>query len=456
MMGQDAQQITIITRYEHQILTEKELVESYDIKKGKKLFSALAKNYGTGRKCPFYSLVNKGIKFSNYVGVLSVGNVQINILPKADRDDLNYSEKYEMDAKQENIWQKNLVKMLEKALRLKINWTESAVQHLSKNPILDIYLYKFIDEVEILVNRGLTKQYNQTEENSKALSGKLMVQKQLTKNVCHLEKFYVRHTSYDYRNIYNQILYLALQKIVNITSNSLLCNKSRELLSYFPKFDAIEITDDTFREIQYSRKSEDYREAINLAKMILLNFSVGNNQGEEEQVFALMFDMNALWEEYVFECLRAQMKKDGYHLTRQQSKPFWELDLSHQRRTIRPDIVCESNESKTNTFVFDTKWKIPGNTPSDSDLKQMYVDHSLFKDVPHTLLIYPETPYTQSNYLEGTFLDEKGGKSSWKCSMMFLSIENCENNCNNCAVEDCNKNPHWGDFTMTKCIITNR
>ena len=443
MTVQETQQIRIITRYEHQILTEKELEESYGIKKEKKLFSALVKNYGTGRKCPFYSLVNKGIKFSNYVGVLSVGNVQINILPKADRDDLNYGEKYVRDNEQDSIWQKNLVKMLEKALHLKINWTGSAVQHLSKNPILDIYIFKFIDEVEILVNRGLIKQYNQSEVNSRSLSGKLLVQKQFTKNAFHLESFYVRHTCYDYRNIHNQILYLALQKIINITANSLLCNKSRELLCYFPKFDAIEVTDDTFREIQYSRKSEDYREAINLAKMILLNFSVGSNQGEEEQVFALMFDMNALWEEYVFECLRTQMKKDRYHLTRQQSKPFWELDLSHQKRTIRPDIVCES---ETNTFVFDTKWKIPGNTPSDSDLKQMYVDHSLFKDVPHTLLIYPETPYTQRNYLEGTFFEKNGEKSSWKCSMMFLSIENCENNCNNCAVENCNKNPHWGDF----------
>ena len=76
----------------------------------------------------------------------------------------------------------------------------------------------------------------------------------------------------------------------------------------------------------------------------------------------------------------------------QKQKTLWKSDSN--RKTVRADIVVEkSTDNETETFVLDTKWKMPRYdekiVPSDADLHQMYVYLDVYGKAKKVALLYP-------------------------------------------------------------------
>jgi len=148
-----------------------------------------------------------------------------------------------------------------------------------------------------------------------------------------------------------------------------------------------------------------------IPRLILLNFSADIRYGKY-QLFALLFDMNVLFEEYVFQ----QLKRSAgsiVKISRQRSIPFW------RRRTIRPDIVLEINQKK---YIIDTKWKVlPNSSPSIEDLKQLYIYCRYFKS-NKGILLYPLAT-NQKTTMPLPYLDED---KDIDCQLVFVNILNKE------------------------------
>ena len=142
-------------------------------------------------KFPYYTLIHRGVKFRHYVGVICVGDLTIEVLPKTDNDGDD----------DECRWQHCLVKMLSKVYKLDVKAPTDVAQSLQRSPILDIFINKFLNEVDRLLNRGLVKYYHRVDGNSKSLKGKLLIGKHVTKNFVHKEWFYVRQTTYDHEHV---------------------------------------------------------------------------------------------------------------------------------------------------------------------------------------------------------------------------------------------------------------
>lgn len=207
---------------------------------------------------------------------------------------------------------------------------------------------------------------------------------------------------------------LGLNIVNGFISNSGLKDKALRLSMNFPEMKPIQIPRFRFKQISFSRKTLPYQRAIQLAKMIILNYSPDIAYGQEN-LLALLFDMNKLWEEYIYRMLIRDIL-EGYEVIYQDGQRFWES------RMIRPDIVIRyPNETgKTETFVIDTKWRIPvNNQPTDDELKQMYA-YNMFWEAPKSILLYPEvTP--QLEYF-GNF--HKGRDTENKCKIGFVSVFN--------------------------------
>ncbi len=111
----------------------------------------------------FFDVGHNRIHFRNYVGVIQVGNLTIEILPKADKTPESPAQKQK--------WQRALVEMLRKSGFIRLVSVSDARLRLRSSSLLDIYFESFLAEVEDLVHHGLVRKYRQTRENLPALKG---------------------------------------------------------------------------------------------------------------------------------------------------------------------------------------------------------------------------------------------------------------------------------------------
>lgn len=343
----------------------------------------------------YFTIIHKGIRFGSYVGVIQIGGLTIEILPKADTN----------ENADTNLWQNVLLNMLKVCKKIQVESISETQLKKRYHSILDVYFELYLNEVERLVKKGLIKKYRKNQSNQNALKGKLLFAQNIQQNLVHKERFYCEHQVYDQNHLLHQILYKGLLVLKTFVNDSLK-DKLNRLLFNFQDFENINIQKKHFDKIIIDRKNHDYQKAIDIAKIIILNYSPSLNYGNEN-LLTLLFDMNALWEEYIFRILQKH-KTDEIQVSFQNSDKFWE------NKRIRPDIVLKT---KNETFVIDTKWKIiEANNPSDDDLKQMFV-YNLHWKAEKTLLLYPKTNQLDSDF--GTFHYNDLGK---KCKLGFVNI----------------------------------
>ncbi|OXA73021.1 hypothetical protein B0A67_06145 [Flavobacterium aquidurense] len=342
----------------------------------------------------YFTVIHKGLKFKQFVGVIQVDDLTIEILPKIDNN-----------KEDENVWQNVLIEMLRVTKKLKVQQVGEANVNKQNIHLLDIYFEWFLNEVQLLVHQGLIKQYYKETNNVKALKGKLEFSGHISKNLVHKERFYTTHQVYDKDHLVHQILSQALCIVEECSKGNYLYSKCKTVQLDFPEVKTIKANESTFAKIPKSRKTAPYETALAIARLIILNYAPSVSSGLE-RMLALLFDMNSLWEEYVLIRLK-QFSKD-LTIFGQDSKVLW------NGITIRPDIVIKKDNEK---FIIDTKWKnIDHSKPSTHDLRQMYVYNDYWESTK-AMLLYP----SNKSDFKG-FKKFEGDDSKHKCGLGKISI----------------------------------
>ncbi|MDU8886310.1 restriction endonuclease [Yeosuana sp. MJ-SS3] len=352
----------------------------------------------------YFDGIRNGVKFKHFVGVIQIGNITIEILPKADKQKSTEDEK--------KNWHDALLKMLAKCKKIRVDSVSKASLRKRNHSLLDLYFELFLQEVNYLLEHGLIKKYRKNNGNLNALKGRLDFGKNIQSNLIHKERFFTTHQVYDYDHLINQILYKALLVLQTITNNTSLSDNIIRTLGNFPEIKEKEINKGHFDSLVANRKSTKYDEALKISKMILLNYSP-DIKGGDENMLALLFDMNKLWEEYVYRVL-AKNQDDRLKVRFQNSDKFWE------NKRIKPDIVLTktNDEGDKETFVIDTKWKvIDPKKPGDDDLKQMFA-YNMYWNSSKSMLLYPSSNPEVTSY--GSF--HKGRDGENKCKLGFIKV----------------------------------
>jgi 5-methylcytosine-specific restriction enzyme subunit McrC len=390
-----------ISRFEHECL------RLGDKDFGKAELEALQAFHGE-EGCPYFSLIHKGVKFNSYVGILQVGELCIEILPKAD--------KVEGD---ELSWRSRLIDMLQVVHQLQVKAPSSAQLKLKPNALLDLYFQQFVQELESLIHKGLIKKYQKVQANRTALKGQLVFSKHIQQNIVHKERFFVQYSQYNKNHKLHQILYKALRLLARINQNTQLKSRIGALLLDFPEMPDLKVTDASFQRIVFNRKTEPYRNALEIARMILLNYHPDLVQGKKD-VLALLFDMNQLWEEFVYISLRKMLMRQRlpFQIKAQKRQNFWCLEQKGAHYSyMKPDIFIEFNGQN---YVLDTKWKNLQGNPSQEDLRQLYVYHQYFQ-AEKVALLYPSP---ESYCKRGSYLavGSQQEYSDYQCALIGLEL----------------------------------
>ena len=387
---------TYLQVFEHQVLR----VEQQQLTTQQ--FDALA-YFNEQHEQKYFHLLHKGVRFRQYVGVLQVGTLTIEILPKTDQHQSSAQH-----------WQKVLLELLHACQFIKIDALSKAPLQLKTSSLLGLYIELFVQEVEQLLSQGLQKNYRKQTQNAPNWKGQINFAKQLQKNLTQPHQIYSSHQTYDYQHPIHQVLYKALKIVEQFWINPPLKKKIQYLMKAFPVQEDLEVTEAFFANLYQVPKFNKYHAALDLARMITLQYSPDIRLGNCP-VLAILFDMNQLFEQYIQQQLKKTLDKT-WRVQAQNSKRFW------GKRNLRPDIWLSH---KGQHYILDTKWKILKRpAPSDEDLRQMYAYNHNF-EASRSLLIYPNVfgltqrseAYTQPNLIEGKAVTHY-------CKVIFVDILN--------------------------------
>lgn len=363
----------------------------------------------------YFAVGYKSFTFTQYVGVIQVGDRVIEVLPKADRKEADNKET-------KDKWQNALLTMLRTVHDLPLTSTTETGLKKSTSSILDFFFALFVSDLEDLVHRGLVKRYRRTKENCTALKGRIDFPRHLQQNLIHQERFFVEHQVYDTDHLIHSLLKQALTIVEGLTVDPFIAGRAKGLDWAFENVTDRTLSPRMLERIVLDRKTTPYARAIQLAKLIVLNHAPDLKSGSMPLI-GLMFDMNHLFEEFVYRVLRKASRQPELaslelSVRGQQSMVFW------KRKTIRPDIVLEYvREGQPKRVIVDTKWKVPPNgKPNDADLKQMFVYNVQF-DASESVLLYPAT--IGSAFISGSYASSvRMPEWSHDCHMKYAALFN--------------------------------
>ena len=386
-------------------ITEFERVYRHDI--GKKDFGDI-ENFilkNSDENAPFLRIASgvggKFIQARNYVGVLQTkSGLTIEILPKiADKNDAERSKAV-------------FIKMLKTLKNFPFKSSNLASLKTQNLPLLEIFISMFLCELEALVKKGIKSDYVALEENLNFLKGKLNINEQIKRNSIHKERFYVGYSEFLNDIKINRIIKTTLKFLYKKSNSSKNQQKIRELLFIFDEVSECEDYKNFFAKLVINRQVKHYEQTLLWCKIFLLNNSFTPHKGDD-LAFALLFDMNALFESYVGNFIK---KKFSGTILQHSEKHLVEEPKSFK---LRPDIFLKGK------FIADTKWKIISSKDdiSQADLYQLYA-YGKKHECGKLHLIYPKIDGIKQESMNFKYDDEI------RLEILYFDLEKDENNTN--------------------------
>jgi len=336
-----------------------------------------------------FSWGHRTIKFSQYCGVISLGNITLEVLPKI------YGKETEP-----GVSRKALINMLLKTRKLKSFRGGSSSIGIQRNNLLDIFILYFCELVHSEIRQGMIHQYVQRTENLHVLKGRLLIEKQLRYNAAHRDRLYCQYDEFKADNMHNQIIKSVLNSMLTLTSGIATRKKVRELLMHFADIQDINVDLNMIEQLYLDRSSQRYKPIFDQCRLFVQGLYPDVVAGHHTCI-SLLFDMNRLFESYVAHIMKKVALKQGKQMREQGPRKFmaFRSDNNEQAFMMKPDMVFIDPE--TGPFaIMDTKWKLLDDREkklgiSQNDMYQIAAYASRY-NIKNLSLVYPYQQYLTS------------------------------------------------------------
>ena len=316
------------------------------------------------------------LQAQNYVGIIQTkSGDSLEILPKIHDNDNGGNKEAVENSKRILL---RMLKTLKNHPFKNINIANLKSLNL---PLLEIFISMFLDEVSKLVKIGIKSDYVELEDNLKFLKGKLKISEQIRKNIVHKERFYVCYQEFSIDRAENRLIKSTLEFLYRHSKSSKNQRLIREYLFIFDEISSSSDINADFSRLKLNRQTKHYEQALLWGMIFLQNKSFSPYRGNDV-AFALLFDMNALFESYVGNFIKkklpgAILQHRGKYLIEEPRRDFG----------LKPDIFLRY---KNQNYIADTKWKIVKSRDdiSQADLYQLYAYGKKY-ECGRLYLVYP-------------------------------------------------------------------
>lgn len=326
----------------------------------------------------------RSLKWDSYVGVLETPcGTQLEILPK-------HHEQGDCQGKSRRL----LRKLIQRALQIKPREASVSSLELFDAPLSEWVMGQFLNELDLLVKRGVRFDYLRVEEEQSFLRGQLSVVAQMRQPPGRQHRFQIRHDVFLPDRAENRLLKLALEQVAKTAqdaTNWRLANELRAMLAEVPASRQVSLD---LRVWSHDRLMAHYQ-AIKPWCELILNQHMPIAVTGEWRGMSLLFPMEKLFERYVESWLQQRLALGARLKSQAASQYLCEHDSSWMF-CLKPDLLIDTPEQR---WILDTKWKrIDARKPeanyalSQDDFYQLFAYGHKYRrgvNIPTLVLIYP-------------------------------------------------------------------
>ncbi|MBK6418690.1 MAG: hypothetical protein IPF79_05810 [Ignavibacteria bacterium] len=324
------------------------------------------------------------MRWRQYVGVVQIGDLTLEILPKIARHAVN-----------DDADRAYLLRMLAESGMLPIAMDELANFTTQKWTLLDLVIYSFALEVKKQLHRGRIQRYELVEEERSTIRGKLLVGKHARRDPIRQLRFPCRFSQFTPNTPINRLLRTAACKGLKLTQHAAV----RQALAWVEhQLDDVDCLVrpyvNSLPSIVYDRTTVRYQRSCTLAEQILRGLAPHVHAGRTEYA-ALLFDMNELFERWVAARMQRTYARQGTSVHVQGPHRYLYTNPTGGAFTMKPDIVIGLSNGP-DPIVVDTKWKLLDASSTyagvaQADAYQMYAYMDRYH-ASRVILLYPHHP----------------------------------------------------------------
>ena len=358
-------------------------------------------------------------KAQQWIGVIQVPGLQIEILPKIDglADEQASDEGHEA--------RRNVLYMLAVAGDVPVRSRDVARLASRRAPLSETLAAIFADRLLSELLRGPERAYLSRVENLRCFKGKLVISEQTQHNAAHRERFFCRFDEFCEDTVMNRIFRAACRLLLDATRTPATQDLLRHCLLLLDRVSDIVVHDELFDQVTINRQNERFADVFRFCRLILGGRSPTVQAGRGRS-FSLLFDMNQVFERFIAGFMRSRVmpQLEGHQLFPQARRRQRHLMVCEERGVLplKPDLLVEAPDGRR--LVIDTKWKrlTEGKRRggvSGPDLYQLYAYTRRYGST-HSILLYPYASGVVSRDFD--VIDPHGEHSGERVCVRFVRL----------------------------------
>ena len=388
-----------------------------------------AARFGCSRPREWFSIVRTGgvsyLKAGCWVGVLGVGRLRLEVLPKIGTEEEGIADQPVILAPGEQIDILDMLTVTRKLPKLK-----SVLGGQSLDKMLEAVLRWYMQDINSAMNLGLIRGYQEIRDDLPSVKGRIDPTRQWMNKCMRKPLAACVYDDFTQDTRLNRILKAALRSAMSQACDTKLRYSIRNTISALEDISDVRVTATHARSYSLARREQRFAALLSVAGFILENESpdpvnpLKDDQLKSPPTVGMMINMEKLFEDYAFEMLKSgggsfggRFKIHDHKVIAQDHDRDANCVIRNRKPAeslfgLKPDLLFRDSSGRV-ALVADTKWKriSPPTEPNpasgeevvkvgtfgirQADVYQLFAYSEYFaepKKPSDVVLIYPQDP----------------------------------------------------------------